>query len=132
MRKVRATITHNEMVRGLQNVGLRRTAATILLVLFVSDLGLHLALSLRDREAPSAAYQFQPQRSSPGERDDPSRCGIPGHGNEPFHHHHFPSVLTQFGFAAPYSYLLAARAARPPGFPPARRCATPARAPPTA
>lgn len=74
--------------------GLQRWLAAFLLFLFVQDIGFHFAASLLEHSGDSTSAAFRPANGAP-QPLDPDGCGIPEHADTPFHHHHFPAVVTQ-------------------------------------
>jgi len=72
----------------------RRWLAGFLLFLFVSDIGFHIAESLLAVVEGRAATELRSGQGYP----EPDGCGIPGHSDTPFHHHHFPGVVSQASF----------------------------------
>jgi hypothetical protein len=72
----------------------QRVVAGFLLLLFVSDLGFHVAEVLW--ASPETALDAG-WRSGHGIVPHPD-CGIPGHSGTLFHHHHFPAVLSRSSF----------------------------------
>jgi hypothetical protein len=82
---------------------LQRSAAALLLVLFVADVGFHLASSFfagGSQEVISTRIRSGSGHPASPEPHDPG-CGIPGHSGT-FHHHHFPAVITQSGQVVPH------------------------------
>src|SRR5262245_54233133 len=69
----------------------QRCLAAFLLFLVIQDIGFHIAESFF---APSEGTAAVSIFSGPGFAD-PDGCGIPEHSGAPFHHHHFPAVVTQ-------------------------------------
>jgi hypothetical protein len=74
--------------------GLQRWLAAFLLFLFLQDIGFHLAESLLEGHDDSTLAAFRASSGAPLPLD-PDGCGIPEHDDTPFHHHHFPAVVTQ-------------------------------------
>jgi len=76
----------------LEHKTLRRCLAVLLLFSMASDLGYHLA-------EPFLAWPDNPAgallRASIENPEPPGGCGVPGHHGTPFHHHHFPTVISQ-------------------------------------
>jgi hypothetical protein len=64
--------------------------ASFLLLLFVSDLGLHVAEALGTSPERSREAGWHVNHEPAAHSD----CGIPGHSNTPFHHHHYPAVVS--------------------------------------
>jgi hypothetical protein len=81
----------------LRRAGFRRMLASSLLLLMVSDLGFHLVDPLFHSPANSTGVVLVAidQALPFGE------CGIPGHEGTPFHHHHFPTLISQIASPAP-------------------------------
>ncbi|MBI4478629.1 MAG: hypothetical protein HY651_01265 [Acidobacteria bacterium] len=76
----------------LEHKALRRWLAAFLVFLVVSDLGYHLAESfLNSPDSPAGALVT----AYNGIPEPPDGCGIPGHDATPFHHHHFPTLVSQ-------------------------------------
>lgn len=73
----------------------RRCSASFLLFLFVTDIGSHLAFSLLASPEPEGSVLLLSGDGHFGNPEEPSGCGIPGHSGTPFHHHHFPAIVTQ-------------------------------------
>ena len=76
---------------------LQRLLAAFLLFLFVQDIGFHIAESFFAPGENTAEAGF---RSDPGFLDRDG-CGIPDHDATPFHHHHFPAVVSEAPLPAP-------------------------------
>jgi len=78
--------------RRLRRPPLQRGLAAFLLFLSVSDLGYHFAESF---------FALPPGPATPvllaglGSSERGGGCGIPDHDGTPFHHHHFPAVVSQ-------------------------------------
>jgi hypothetical protein len=70
---------------------LQRILAAFLLFLFVQDIGFHIAEAFL---TPTEGLATTVLRGGQG-NTDPDGCGIPGHENTPFHHHHYPAVVSQ-------------------------------------
>ena len=81
--------------RAVKRKHSQRWLASVLLFLFVSDIGFHVAESLMSVAEGPAATELRSSYHNP----EPGGCGIPGHSGTPFHHHHFPGVINQASFA---------------------------------
>jgi hypothetical protein len=124
------------MARGLRRFmtlrgPLRQWSAALLLLVFVTDVGFHLASSLLAGPEEIVSTQI---RSGPGHRANPEQhdpgCGIPGHSGTPFHHHHFPAVIPQSSVVVPQVSLAWVLAVLPPEAVHISLFSTPVRAPP--
>jgi hypothetical protein len=83
---------------GFEACRLRRTLSVFLLILMASDLGFHLAESLLlSSEDPSGIFLSATKTQT----EPPGGCGIPGHEGTPFHHHHFPTLVSQTAMPTP-------------------------------
>lgn len=92
----------NPLARFLkQRVQLRSWAASGLLFLFVSDLGYHLLAPLLASPNAQTETWLLPGQGHAGSSESDPGCGIPDHSGTPFHHHHFPAVVTQAVFPVP-------------------------------
>jgi hypothetical protein len=76
---------------------LQRLLAGLLLFLFVQDIGFHIAESFFTPPEGSARPILLGGRGFA----DPDGCGIPDHSETPFHHHHFPAVVTEAPLPVP-------------------------------
>lgn len=76
---------------------LQRLLAAFLLFLFVQDIGFHIAESFFVSPENLAQAGFRGGQGFP----DRDGCGIPDHDATPFHHHHFPAVVTDAPLPAP-------------------------------
>jgi hypothetical protein len=98
----------------LRSVGeerFRRVLASLLVLLMISDLGFHLVDPFLHASADASCVfpvvtDHQPEPSG--------ECGIPGHEGAPFHHHHFPTLISQV--ASPMPLLAWVRVAEVPAF----------------
>jgi hypothetical protein len=82
----------------------QRLLASALLLLFVTDIGFHVAEALWS-DPPSAGTSeiaWQAGHSIPVPHSD---CGIPSHSGLPFHHHHFPAVISLSSFTLVFTAL---------------------------
>jgi len=124
------------MARGLRRLmtprgSLRRLPAALLLLVFVADVGFHLASSLlagpeeivSTQVRSGSGHQANPEQHDPG-------CGIPGHSGTPFHHHHFPAVIAHSSLLVPQVGLASVSAVLPPEAVHISLLSTPVRAPP--
>ena len=71
---------------------LQRLLASLLVLLMVSDLGFHLVDPFFHSAAGPSGIVF---RAASLVFDPAGDCGIPGHEGTPFHHHHFPTLISQ-------------------------------------
>ncbi|MSO19770.1 MAG: hypothetical protein EXQ56_04790 [Acidobacteria bacterium] len=80
---------------------MRQLTSSVLLLLLISDLGLHFGESYFaiPEDDLQAATQLVGGLAAPHASE--SGCPIPGHSNDPFHHHHFPGVVVSEGYLAP-------------------------------
>ena len=84
--------------RKIERRKLQRSLAVFLIFLMVFDLGLHLVDPYFHSSEDSAGILLR----TTGEDPEPlGRCGIPGHDGTPFHHHHFPILVSQTASSAP-------------------------------
>ncbi len=83
----------------------RQRLATLLLLLFVWDMGLHLVATphpVRDSGISIGALSETGDAGTPASHSD---CKIPGHGCASSHHHHFPAFLSSVLFTVPWAAL---------------------------
>jgi hypothetical protein len=83
--------------RKSSRTALQRILAAFLLFLFVQDIGFHIAEAFL---TPTEGLATTVLLGGHG-NTDPDGCGIPGHENTPFHHHHYPAVVTQAPLRVP-------------------------------
>lgn len=83
----------------------RQRLATLLLLLFVWDMGLHLVATSHPVHDAGASIGTLSETGGAGTPDEHSDCKIPGHGYASFHHHHFPAFLSSVLFTAPRASL---------------------------
>jgi hypothetical protein len=85
-------------LRSRRQKGIQRALAFALLLLMASDLGFHLVdpffHSYRDSAETVLCDAHRASEPMGG-------CGIPGHEGTPFHHHHFPTLVSQTASPAP-------------------------------
>lgn len=75
----------------LKRTPLQRSLAALLLFLFVQDIGFHIAESFFLPSEGSTHTAVLGGHGFP----DTDGCGIPDHDDgTPFHHHHFPAVVS--------------------------------------
>ena len=84
-------MSHRAQTRFRCNT-LNRCAAVFLLALLAGDLTYHFVLPLLS--SPSSSNDASLILPRGPAVFDPDGCGIPGHSNSPFHHHHYPAVVT--------------------------------------
>lgn len=82
-------------------ISMRQLASSVLLLLLIGDLGLHFGESYfaKSDDDHQSSTQLVGGLTSP--YSSGSDCPIPGHSNDPFHHHHFPGVIVSEGYVAP-------------------------------
>ena len=83
----------------------RQRLATLLLLLFVWDMGLHLLATPHSDHDAGASIGTLSETGGAGTPDGHSECKIPGHGCASSHHHHFPAFLSSVLFTAPRASL---------------------------
>ncbi len=83
----------------------RQRLATLLLLLFVWDMGLHLVATPHPVHDSSISIGALSEEGGTGAPDSHSDCKIPGHGCASSHHHHFPAFLSSALFTAPRGSL---------------------------
>ncbi|MCZ6492228.1 MAG: hypothetical protein O7A06_17070, partial [Acidobacteria bacterium] len=83
----------------------RQRLATLLLLLFVWDMGLHLAATPHPVHDAGVSIGALSEDGDAGIPDEHSDCKIPGHGCASSHHHHFPAFLSSLLITAPRASL---------------------------
>lgn len=84
--------------RRMRRPPLQRGLAACLLFVFVTDLAFHFAESFFVApEGPATPVVL----AGHGNTDPDPGCGIPGHSDTRFHHHHFPAVISQAAAPVP-------------------------------
>src|SRR5437016_5028629 len=78
--------------RTIQRRCWQRRLAGLLLFLLVSDLGYHFVEGFLEPPENAAVIAL---RFGLGNSEPAGGCGIPDHDGTPFHHHHFPAVVSQ-------------------------------------
>ena len=79
--------------------------ATLLLLLFVWDMGLHLVATSPPVHDAGISIGTLSEDGGTGTPDSHSDCKIPGHGCASSHHHHFPAFPNSVLFAVPRAAL---------------------------
>lgn len=87
-------LRHKATRKGL----LRQGGAALLLFLFLSDIGFHALTALFAAPEATPSSVLLAGAGGPWDPEGHSGCGIPGHGDSPFHHHHFPAILKSAAF----------------------------------
>ena len=88
-----------------QSKPFRQRLATLLLLLFVWDMGLHLVVLPHPVRDSGVLIGTLPETGDAGTPDEHSDCKIPGHGCASSHHHHFPAFLSSVLFTVPRAAL---------------------------
>jgi len=70
----------------------QRAVGVWLVFLILSDIGFHIAEPFFEPPENPAGALFLAGHLNP---DSPGGCGIPDHFGNPFHHHHYPGVISQ-------------------------------------
>lgn len=83
----------------------RQRLATLLLLLFVWDMGLHLLATPHPVHDSDVSIGTLSETGDAGTPDGHSDCKIPGHGCASSHHHHFPAFLSSVLFTVPRTAL---------------------------
>lgn len=83
----------------------RQRLATLLLLLFVWDMGLHLMALPHPVRDSGISIGTLSEDGAAGTPDEHSDCKIPGHGCASSHHHHFPAFLSSALFTVPRAAL---------------------------
>ncbi len=83
----------------------RQRLATLLLLLFVWDMGLHLLATAHPVHDAGISIGTLSEDGGTGPPDEHSDCNIPGHGCASSHHHHFPAFLSSVLFTVPRTAL---------------------------
>ena len=83
----------------------RQRLATLLLLLFVWDMGLHLLTTPHSVHDEGISIGALSETGGAGTPDGHSDCKIPGHGCASSHHHHFPAFLSGVLFTVPQASL---------------------------
>ncbi len=83
----------------------RQRLATLLLLLFVWDMGLHLLATPHPVHDSDISIGTLSEDGDAGTPDGHSDCKIPGHGCASSHHHHFPAFLSSVLFTVPQAAL---------------------------
>ncbi len=83
----------------------RQRLATLLLLLFVWDMGLHLLATPHPVHDSDSSIGTLSETGDSGTPDGHSDCKIPGHGCASSHHHHFPAFLSSALFTVPRAAL---------------------------
>ena len=83
----------------------RQRLATLLLLLFVWDMGLHLAATPHSAHDAGASIGTLSEDGGTGTPEERSDCKIPGHGCASYHHHHFPAFLSSVSFTVPRAVM---------------------------
>ncbi len=83
----------------------RQRLATLLLLLFVLDMGLHLVATPHPVHDSDISIGTLSETGDAGIPDEHSDCKIPGHGCASSHHHHFPAFLSSVLFTVPRAAL---------------------------
>ncbi len=109
----------------------RQRLATLLLLLFVWDMGLHLAATPHSAHDAGASIGTLSEDGGTGTPEEHSDCKIPGHGCASSHHHHFPAFLSSVLFAVPRASLKMAERAPAAAIVQTAFIARPIRAPPS-
>ncbi len=88
-----------------QSKPFRQRLATLLLLLFVWDMGLHLVATSHPVHDSDTSIGTLSEDGAAGIPDEHSDCKIPGHGCASSHHHHFPAFLSGALFTVPRAAL---------------------------
>ena len=83
----------------------RQRLATLLLLLFVLDMGLHLVATPHPVHDSDISIGTLSETGDAGIPDEHSDCKIPGHGCASSHHHHFPAFLSSILFTVPRAVM---------------------------
>ena len=83
----------------------RQRLAALLLLMFVWDMGLHLAATSHPVHDSGTSIGTLSEDGGAGTPDGHSNCKIPGHGCASYHHHHFPAFLSSVSFTVPRAVM---------------------------